>query len=98
MVEKRNPWEGFHALRGLSREERRRVRFIRDTGWIDENFPELRREYPDQYIAVRRRRVVGVNPDPEALLKGLAETYPEHLTIPIEFIPAEGFHIVSSNF
>ena len=61
-----------------------------DQEWIEQNRERLTDQYPDQWIAVRNRRVIANDPHLDALLRGLpdpAHTCIEYLVLQRRFVP-----------
>jgi hypothetical protein len=67
--------------------------FSRSTSWITKNIQTLRSKYPDQYVAVYDRKVIGTNVDFDLLFKRLKGKY-NMSHVAIEFIPSEELILV----
>ena len=61
-----------------------------DQEWIEQNRESLTDQYPDQWIAVRNRRVIANDPHLDALLRGLPD--PAHTCI--EYLGGEPLEMV----
>lgn len=44
------------------------ARFTADAKWFDIHYDELLAEYPDQWVGIYHKKVVGASPDCEALI------------------------------
>lgn len=48
------------------------ARFTADAKWFDRHYDELLDKYPDQWVGVYHKKVVGASPDCEALIVNLS--------------------------
>jgi hypothetical protein len=65
-------------------------RFERDMAWIYVHYQELKREHPNEYVAVYRGEVVGHSPDVDGLVHELRERYGDKAgEIAVKFVYAE---------
>ncbi len=62
--------------------------FRKSTFWISKNIMKMRAKFPDQYIAVHNRKVVGSDADFDSLFNRLKGRY-DMSEVTIEFIPSE---------
>lgn len=46
-------------------------RFHKDGLWFSEHYDELIEQYPDQWVAIFNKKVVGASPDPDQLFADL---------------------------
>jgi hypothetical protein len=61
--------------------------FEEDMDWITQHYEELKRHYPEQYVAVYRHAVADHDEDMKSLMARLKERYGEHAKyLAIEFI------------
>ncbi len=67
--------------------------FRESTSWITKNVQRLRSKYPDQYVAVYDRKVIGTDVDFDLLFKRLEGKY-NMSQVTIEFIPSEELILV----
>ncbi len=67
--------------------------FRESTSWITKNVQRLRSKYPDQYVAVYDRKVIGTDVDFDLLFKRLDGKY-NMSHVAIEFIPSEELILV----
>ncbi|MEE9115279.1 MAG: DUF5678 domain-containing protein [Thermoplasmata archaeon] len=67
--------------------------FRKSTSWITKNVQKLRSKYPDQYVAVYDRKVIGTDLDFDLLFKRLEGKYNMSHVV-IEFIPSEELILV----
>lgn len=63
--------------------------FNKDSDWISDNLDELRKEYADQYIAVRDSKVIDHDAELHKLLQRLREKNIDPGEIPVDFISKE---------
>jgi len=74
--------EGIKGLKSKN------VHVHRDSKYISDNFNELVKQYPGQYVAVLDERVVGVGTDYDELAREMVDTYP-FVRITIASVPGE---------
>jgi len=60
--------------------------FVSDMDWIDAKLDQLRKEYPNKYIAVSNRRIVASDSNLQSLLQKLKGKNLNPGEIPVEFI------------
>ena len=63
--------------------------------WFDKHREMLRNKYPDQYIAIYRKKIIGNNKDPGSLIRYLrsSKTYSKKIgLIMIEYIPSNDYY------
>ena len=64
--------------------------FITDKQWIHERVDDLRKEYPDQYIAVYCGEIVGSNTQIDSLIEDLQDPFENVIAdMAIEFVHKE---------
>lgn len=63
-------------------------------GFLDARREELRRKYPDQFVAVTEHDVVAAAKTMKKLLSELKKMRFESGDVSVEFIPAEDFYFV----
>jgi len=63
--------------------------FSRDMDWIYENQDQLRKEYPNKYVAVMNLKVIDSDPNLQNLIRKLKEKGKNPGEIPIEYISEE---------
>jgi len=90
------------TLESLTKEEKRQMiedlhRFQKDHAYAHRNMDELRKKYPDEYVAIYRRRVVDHDKDMTALFERLKFAYDiRHMAV--EFVPKEKMHYIFSSY
>jgi len=50
--------------------------FRRDTHWLEGHYEELKKSYPEEYVAVYEEKVVDHDPDLDRLMARLEGSYP----------------------
>ena len=78
-TEKINEKMATEMLKGLKE-------FSSDMDWMDAKLDRLRKEYPNKYIAVNNRKIVGSDPNLQNLLRKLKRKKLNPGEIPVEFI------------
>jgi len=68
--------------------------FSRDMDWIYENQDQLRKEYPNKYVAVMNLKVIDSDPDLQNLIRKLKEKGKNPGEIPIEYISEEPTRLI----
>lgn len=69
--------------------------FERDSRWIDKHHEELKRLYPDEWVACYEERIIEHDKKLEALVKRLKTKYPEEKKhIAVEFIETEEIEMI----
>lgn len=65
-------------------------RFEKDMQWIYDRYEDLRRQYPNEFVAVYREKLVGHNPHIDQLAKELKQNHKDRASdIAIKFIYKE---------
>lgn len=71
--------------------------FQKDTDWLDKNYDELKKNYPEEYVAVYKEKVVDHDSDLDKLLARLEKKYPENGgKIAIDYVTTEEIELVLS--
>ncbi len=65
----------------------RRLRENRE--YLDENRERLKRQYPDQWIAILRRRVVAHGDTPEGVMRTVREAYQDSDGVALDLLDTE---------
>lgn len=69
--------------------------FESDLQWIRDHFDELKRDYPDNYVAVLRGKVIAHHGDLDQLMKELEPLHGEGIgDLAIKFIPSEPVELI----
>ena len=62
--------------------------------FVEENFEELQKRYPNEFIAVRGNKVLAHAKNPKTLLKRLEKKGEDLVNVLIEFIPERGVSVI----
>ena len=65
--------------------------------WVEEKIEEFRKGYPDQFIAIYKKKIIGNNSDPKLLIQFLRtkDEFANNLDmIAIEFISGEDYYLI----
>jgi len=66
-----------------------------DTVWLVNKYDELREQYPNEYVAAYKKRVIDHDRDMLALLERLKSKYNDNISrFAIEFVSAEDFELI----
>ncbi len=66
-----------------------------DTVWLVNKYDELREQYPNEYVAAYKKRVIDHDKDMLALLERLKSKYNDNISrFAIEFVSAEDFELI----
>lgn len=69
--------------------------FESDIQWVCDHFDELKRDYPDNYVAILRGKVIAHHSDLDRLLKELEPVHGERISdLAIKFIPSEPVELI----
>ena len=68
--------------------------FCKNIDWLDERLEKLRKEYPNQYVAVKNFTVADYDSNLQNLLRRLKEKGLNPSEIPIEFISKEPLRLI----
>ena len=69
--------------------------FEQNYAWVDQHYPQLRANYPDQYVAVLDGKVVDSGPDAKTLSQRLRQAYGEReRNIAVRYISTKDFEMV----
>jgi hypothetical protein len=60
--------------------------FSSDMDWLDSQLDQLRKKYPNKYVAVKDHKVVGASSDLQDLIQNLKKKKLSPNEIPVEFI------------
>lgn len=82
-----------------SKEERRRIpaqlrRLGNNTVWLIDHYDELRKRYPDEYVAVHQGKVLDHDKNIGKLLRRLEAKYKETTHMAIEFVSKKDFRLI----
>jgi len=66
----------------------------KDVAWLSKNYPELRKKYPKQFIAVKNQQVIIAHKDLLTLIHTLKRKYGNPNDYLIDFIPDENYTLV----
>jgi len=68
---------------------------LENKAWLKERMNDLRKEYPDEYIAVNQGEIVGHNKDLMKLLKDLRKKFGEPIDhIAIDFVTPKKIELI----
>jgi hypothetical protein len=59
--------------------------------WMDKRLSELKTKYPNEFIAIYKKKLVGHNPDFKILIRDLKKNYKNIDNFIIEFITGEDY-------
>ncbi len=62
--------------------------------WFDLNYEELRRKYPNKFIAIKDKKVIAVSSDLNSLIDELKALNIDLNKVLIEFIPEEDLEFI----
>ena len=63
--------------------------------WIDEHYDALKNKYPDQWVAVFNRKVVGNNKKLKKVIRKLKESFPQHYNhIAVEYVSTKKIELI----
>lgn len=62
--------------------------------WLDKCANTLRKDYPNMYVAVRKGKVVGNDPDMKKLIVRIRKEFGNIDSILIEFISGEDYYMI----
>jgi len=63
--------------------------------WIDKHYEVLRNKYPDQWVAVLNKRVVGNHKDIKKIIRKLKESFPQNYDhIAVEYISTKKIELI----
>ena len=69
--------------------------FEGDLKWIDKHYNALKNQYPDQWVAVFNKRVVGTHKNLKNVIRKLKESFPENYDqIAIEYISTKKIELI----
>lgn len=69
--------------------------FRKDTAWLEKNYAELKKKYPEEYVAVYQEGVVDHDPDLDRLLQRLERKYPgESNRVAVEYVTPKRIEMV----
>lgn len=67
--------------------------FDRDTVWFRKNMVRFRKRYPNEFVAVRKKRLVDHDPDLQSLIQRLTKEYKDLRPFVIEFVGTEKYQL-----
>jgi len=59
--------------------------------WMEKRLPELKTKYPNEFVAIYKKKLVGHNPDFKTLIRDLKKKYEDIDNFIIEFITGEDY-------
>jgi len=66
------------------------IELLSDSGnWLDLNYEEIRKKYPNKFIAIKDRRIIAESDDLDSLINKLVSMKVNLNSVLIEFIPGE---------
>jgi len=66
------------------------IQIFSDNGnWLDLNYEEIRRKYPNKFIAIKNKRIIAESDDIDKLIKKLISMKEDLNKVLIEFIPGK---------
>lgn len=69
--------------------------FRKDTAWLEKNYEELKKKYPEEYVAVYQEGVVDHDPDLDRLLQRLEKKYPgKSNRVAVEYVTTKRIEMV----
>ena len=65
-----------------------------NTEWLTKELPNLQKKYPNMFIAIFKKKLVGTDPDHKHLLLKMRKKFGNIDTVLIEFINEEGYYFI----
>ena len=65
-----------------------------NTVWLNKEMPGLRKKYPNMFIAIFKKKLVGTDPDHKNLLLQMRKKFGNIDTVLIEFINGEDYYFI----
>jgi hypothetical protein len=63
--------------------------------WIDKHYDALKNKYPDQWVAVFKKRVVGNHKNLKNVIRKLKESFPQHYDhIAVEYVSTKKIELI----
>lgn len=78
----------------LSHHKEELKKFDRNVRWFQENYKELKKKYPGEYVAVYNEQVIMHDTDVKAIIDELKKRFEDIGTIVIEYISDEKYELI----
>lgn len=62
--------------------------------WIEKKLSELKNKYPNEFVAIYKKKLVDHNPDYKILIKNLKSKFENIDMVVIEFISGDDYYLV----